>query len=92
MYLDFLQRRYKFLDHNNLAKCNPRRRWRKLLEADRQGLLWGTERHHGRADGPHLDASRGPLRCGIFWCPLESSGVVFVAVKFGSFLCFDPPS
>jgi hypothetical protein len=71
--------------------CNPKRRWMKLLEANRQGPLWGTRWHHGRADRPHLVASWGPLWRGVFWCPLEPSGVVFIVVKFGSFWHFDPP-
>jgi hypothetical protein len=43
--------------------------------------------HHGRPGGMevHLAAPRGPSQSGVFWCPLEPSRVVFVAVKFGSF-------
>jgi hypothetical protein len=46
---------------------------------------------YGGAGRPHLAACRRPSWCGVFWCPLEPSGVVFVAVKFDSISHFDPP-
>jgi hypothetical protein len=39
---------------------------------------------------PHLSSFRGLLQCGVFWCRLEPSGVVSIAVKFSSICCFDP--
>jgi hypothetical protein len=73
------------------CRCNPMRRWRKLLEAYRQGPQWQAGRHLGGASRPHLVASRDPEWCGVFLCHLEPSGVVFIAVKFGFILCFYPP-
>jgi hypothetical protein len=43
-----------------------------------------TGRHGGGANRPQMSSSRGPLRCGVFWCPLEPSVVVFIVVKFDS--------
>jgi hypothetical protein len=60
-----------------------------LEDANERGPQ-GAGRHHGGVDRPRLAASRGLPR-GVASCsPLESSRVVFVAVKFSSFSRFDP--
>jgi hypothetical protein len=60
----------------------------KLTSRGHHGRL---ARHHGGAGRPHLVASWGPPRCGVFWCPQKPSRVVFITVNFGFISHFDPP-
>jgi hypothetical protein len=56
--------------------------WRNIPEADKRGPPSGAGWHLGGADQSHLAASRALPRGVASWSPLESSRIVFVAVKF----------
>jgi hypothetical protein len=71
-------------------RCNPRIRRKNILEAPDKWAPQGTRWHGGGAGLPHLSSSWGALRCGVFWCPLKPSGIVFVTIKFDSIWRFDP--
>jgi hypothetical protein len=71
-------------------RCSLGRRWRNIPEADRRGPPPGTERHLGGAGWPHLVASQALPRGVASWSPLESSRIVFIAIKLSSFWRFDP--
>jgi hypothetical protein len=72
------------------CRSNLERRWRNIPEADRRGPLPGTGRHLGGAGWPHLVASQALPRGVASWSLLESSRIVFIAVKLSSFWCFNP--
>jgi hypothetical protein len=48
------------------CRCNPRRRWRNILEASDKWTPQGTRWHGGGAGWSHLASSWGPLQCGVF--------------------------
>jgi hypothetical protein len=71
-------------------KCSLGRRWRNIPEADRWGPPLGAGWHQGGADRSNLAASRALPQGVASWSPLESSRIVFIAIKLSSFWRFDP--